>query len=29
VNRDDHTAIVALETIDHEKARVALRDILM
>jgi hypothetical protein len=29
VNRDDHTAIVALETLDHKKARLALHDILV
>jgi hypothetical protein len=29
VNRDENTAVVALETFDHEKAREALKDILM
>jgi len=29
VNRDENTAVVALETADHEKAREALKDILM
>jgi hypothetical protein len=29
VNRDENTAVVALETVDHEKAREALKDILL
>ncbi len=29
VNRDENTAIVALETVDHEKAREVLKDILV
>jgi len=29
VNRDENTAVVALETLDHEKAREALKDILL
>jgi hypothetical protein len=29
VNRDENTAVVALETADHEKAREALKDILL
>jgi hypothetical protein len=29
VNRDEKTAVVALETVDHEKARDALKDILL
>jgi hypothetical protein len=29
VNKDEHTGIVALETVDHEKAREVLKDILV
>jgi hypothetical protein len=29
VNRDEDTAVVALETLDHEKAKEALKDILL